>query len=509
MSDGLWLANGQWMSFAEGGRSALLTETATLEAVGLRSMAFLDQLPDPDPILLERGDNVEVLRRVRSDDKVITAIQTRKLGTLGKQDYLFEPGQTSRDEQPTPEAERLCRDLEQDLENVDLYNVLSQLLDAPYFGLAVAELIWEPGNGRLKLADVRPRPVEWFAFDTRERPLLKTLTNPSGELLHPYKFVFARHFPEALNPYGLRLLSHCLWPVAFKRGGIKFWLTFAERFGMPWTIGKVRPNASDAEKKTVRDALAAMVQDAVAVVTQGTDLTHMEVKGSGDVHHRLVEAMNAAVAQVLMGQTLTAQVGDTGSYAAANSHYQVLEDYRQADEQLVVAAMNELAWTYARVNAGPDTAAPVFVYREPEDYAARVDLASKLRANGVRFRKTWWAREFNLDEEDFDMAGSAPIPSEGQAFAEAAPAQDRTGLLQAQEGLDAMIGIEVGKAKAASATMSKELSRLLAGAESFEAMQALLASWVREHGGDMAGLLEQALLAADMAGRFAARREAE
>lgn len=30
----------------------------------------------------------------------------------------------------------------------------------------------------------------------------------------------------------------CFWPVAFKKGGMKFWLRFAEKFGSPWVIGK-------------------------------------------------------------------------------------------------------------------------------------------------------------------------------------------------------------------------------------------------------------------------------
>jgi phage gp29-like protein len=101
------------------------------------------------------------------------------------------------------------------------------------------EILWASGDSSLRIADLIGKPVRWFGFDTDNHPRFRSAGNPwLGEELPFGKFVFARHFPTYDNPYGLRLLSRCFWPAAFKKGGIKFWVTLAEKYGMPFMLGK-------------------------------------------------------------------------------------------------------------------------------------------------------------------------------------------------------------------------------------------------------------------------------
>ena len=123
----------------------------------------------------------------------------------------------------------------------------------------------------LRLADIVAKPRNWFGFDDNNRPVFCGNTLAEDQILPTGKFVLVRHFPTFENPYGLRLLSRCLWPVAFKRGGIEFLTRFCEKFGMPWVLAKAPRNADRADRITMANDLAAMVQDAVAVLPTGAD----------------------------------------------------------------------------------------------------------------------------------------------------------------------------------------------------------------------------------------------
>lgn len=424
---GLWVSPTKFIDFAAPKRSSLTQEVAS-RSLAWDYSAMIGLLPDPDPVLRKRGDGAEILEELTSDAKVLTAIQTRKLGSL-KREYEFNPG--SIDGQTDARAEQLCKDLSADLEDVGMYDLLSGLLDAPYYGMTPAELFWEPKDGSIHLTKVRVLPSRWFGFDQENNPRFRSLANQTeGDEIPWGKMVFARHFPTYDNPFGLRLLSRCLWPVAFKKGGTKFWVTFAEKYGMPFLVGKYRQGATDGEQQTLLSALSKMVQDAVAVIPDGNAVEFLDKGGSSgagastDTFDRLRAAMDAEISQVLMGQTLTAQVGETGSYAASKTHEDVLEDYREADQRLVKGVMDEIGKIYRDINA-PEVPAPVFSWFESED--PQKDFADRdktLTESGLKIKKAYYVRRYGFQEDEIEVeesssASMAKQPDAGkQEFAE-------------------------------------------------------------------------------------------
>lgn len=408
---GLWVSPTKYIDFASPKRSSLTQEVAS-RSLAWDYSAMIGLLPDPDPVLRKRGDGAEILEELTSDAKVLTAIQTRKLGSL-KREYEFNPG--SIDGQTDARAEQLCKDLSADLEDVGMYDLLSGLLDAPYYGMTPAELFWEPKDGSIHLAKVRVLPSRWFGFDQENNPRFRSLANQTeGDEIPWGKMVFARHFPTYDNPFGLRLLSRCLWPVAFKKGGTKFWVTFAEKYGMPFLVGKYRQGATDEEKLTLLRSLEKMVQDAVAAIPDGNVIEFLDKGGSSgagastDTFDRLRSAMDAEISQVLMGQTLTAQVGETGSYAASKTHEEVLEDYREADQRLVKGVMDEIGKIYRDINA-PEVPAPVFSWFESED--PQKDFADRdktLTESGLKIKKAYYVRRYGFQEDEIDVEAAAP-----------------------------------------------------------------------------------------------------
>jgi phage gp29-like protein len=445
---GLWLTENQYVDFAETPDRAALTGELATRGNAMEWLDLMGMLPDPDPVLRKLDDGgVKVFEGLLADGHLISVVQSRKLGTL-KKEFRFEPG-SLKGEEPSAAAVKLRDDLVEDLENVDLYNLVSSILDAPLYGMSPVEILWASGDARLRIADLIGKPVRWFGFDTDNHPRFRSAGNPwQGEDLPFGKFVFARHFPTYDNPYGLRLLSRCFWPAAFKKGGLKFWVTLAEKYGMPFLLGKYRQGAPPSEQQDMLNKLAGMVRDACAVIPQGGTVEILDNKGgaTADIHERLKSAMDAEMSKVIMGQTLTAEVSaQGGSRAQGQVHEDILEDFRDGDQKLVKTTMEEIAWLYGRINA-PGVPTPSFKwYEEEEPQKEFADRDKTLQETGVRFRKSYYVRRYGLQEDDFDLTGEKPQPSAEFAEPGAAGRADLIEQLTAQ-ALDQNDGSELVEA---------------------------------------------------------------
>lgn len=508
----------------------LFEELATRErAGGLDPGLWLGSMPDPDPVLRKRGEYATVLDELTADEQVCTAMQQRKLQTLLRGDYDFSPGRF-RGEQATAEAEALCKALVTDLERVDIYNLISEVLDAPYYGYTVAELLWEPGGLGAKLRDVVVKPRRWFGWGAGTpgqsgqsgqpgRPGEPLFVGEGGlaeaRPLHPHKFVLARHFPTYDNPYGLRLLSRCLWPVAFKKAGVRWWARFCEKYGLPHVIGEALGRMERAEREQNAAMLKRMVEDAVAVVS-GLKLHVLEAKHQGELHKTYVEYWDAAMAKVLVGQTLSSDVGKGGggTYAQAQAHLQVLDSYAAADARLVTTFFTDLAWVYGQVNR-PGVLTPTFGYPEPEDLERQARLDKSLHDTGVRFKKSHYVGRYGLAEEDFELAEEAEEARAPGAGGVEFAAQDQTvavapvsQVADSQELLDGLVDGMLDQAGELLQEQADSLAALLARAESYEDARLLLAEALGPDDEDpLAEQLLNGMLNAALLGRWSVEQE--
>lgn len=494
--------------FAQSRRGELVTEVAS-RSTSQEMALLIGLLPDPDPVLRKRGEGVEVLDELLGDGHLTSVIQTRKGGTLSKE-FQWQPGHVGEAE-ATSDAialrDALVADLEDISRQVPLQDIRAQILDAPYYGLTPIELMWRPEGGRLRLTELRPLPARWFGFDEKNQPRFLSMNNPwEGEVLPPGKFVFARHFPTYDNPYGLRLLSRCFWPIAFKRGGMKFWITFAERYGFPFLVGKAPNGAKKEQREEILAQLAKMVQDAVAVVTHGTELEILEATGTrADVHERLKKAMDAEISKVIMGETLTTELGDVGSYAASQTHADVLSAYQDADERLEATTWNQIAWWYAQINAA-GVPAPVFSCKEEEDIQKdRAERDKSLKETGVRFTKTYFQRIYNLKEDDFDLVEAA-APPDPAVIDPAKPAFAEPGRPPSphQMAIDDLVLEQVQAGGLLTLPQAERIIEAVKASVSYEdLLDHLGEAFESTEAGEFERVLQQAMLAADLYGQWA------
>jgi phage gp29-like protein len=245
-----------------------------------------------------------------------------------------------------------------------------------------------------------------------------------GEMLPQDKFIVPRHFATYKNPYGLRTLSRCFWPVAFKKGGLKYWMQFMEKFGIPWLVGKVPRGTSKDQRTALLTDLSTMVQSAVAVINDDETIEAMDMgrgtsSRSNNIYAEMANNANGEISKAILTQTLTTEIGDKGAYAASQSHLKVRSELCEMDKELVAGAFNRLFEICCKLNfAGAVTPQFIFVREEdPKEEYARRD--TQLSGQGVRFSEEYYARQYNLRVDEFTVVDPTPPP------AQAAPGNDK------------------------------------------------------------------------------------
>lgn len=456
--------------------AALKTELATRQNAGIvlgELEGWLNLLPDPDPVLRKRGDEAAILADLLADDQVTTAILSRKNRVLNCPHFAFRPG--APDGEPaTPQANSLYRRFMRDLERVNLRSIVSAMLDAPFYGFIPLEILWGRGTDWWHIVDVVARPFHWFRFDNSNNPVFVGVYGGMAAEPVPLpvgKFVLVQHQGTYDNPYGLRLLSRCLWPVSFKRGGMAFYAKFVERHGMPWVVGEAPIKAEKHEKRAMANDLARMVQDAVAVIPHGAKVEMVSASQSQNaLHESYLSRQDRAISKVLMGQTLTVEMEGKNSQAAAKTHKDVADDLADSDKAMVTDAWNEIAWLYAQVNTGPSVLAPLAAYEEPEDLRVRAELDKMLVDVGAVFTVEHFTDNYGLKPTEFTVAtpSSAQGPNFTTAHSAASPIE------QSQHDLDAAITRLLPKALKASGDFVTKVENAINTAGSFDDLETAL-----------------------------------
>lgn len=376
-------------------KKSLSDEIATRQR-SLNFYSLCNILPDPDIVLRKQGKDIKIYRELLCDPHVTACVQSRKAGVLSLE------WEIARGLNKAKNIELLSNLLKK----LDIYKLINDILDSVLWGFQPIEVIWEKSGNLILPTELKAKPTEWFCYDADNNLRFKTKQNYFGELLPPKKFLCPQYNASYDNPYGDRILSKVFWQVVFKKGGLKFWTIFTEKYGMPHIIGKHPRGASQEETNALADMLERMVQDAIAVIPDDSsvELKEANKSSSAEIYEKLIDKMNAEISKAIIGQTLTTEIGNTGSYAASNTHFQVRQDIIDSDKKLVEKTINQLLrWIY-ELNFFTEIV-PEFELYEQEDID--LDLAQRdktLSESGVKFTKKYFIKNYGLDEEDFDIA---------------------------------------------------------------------------------------------------------
>lgn len=312
----------------------------------------MDYLPDPDLILKQQGRGIEILRKLEIDAH-LTAVKQQRIMQVTSMNWrvrngIFELFKSEVDGVAVPDKKSSPADkeIEDLLRSLEIESIIESSLDCLFYGYVVFEIMWELKSGKLKPKAIIEKPQEWFVFgEENELRLLKDATGWESEPVPPNKFLIARNKPKYNNPYGEKLLSRCFWPVTLKKDGIVFWSYMAEKYGMPYLIGKVNKNASPEQKDKFLSALQTMRRDAVAVIDDDESIEPLDINSRGDskdLYQAFINFQNTEISKAVLTVTLTTEVQDKGAYAASQTHKEILDRIALADKKIVERMINNL-----------------------------------------------------------------------------------------------------------------------------------------------------------------------
>lgn len=253
----------------------------------------------------------------------------------------------------------------------DLEDSLGWLLWSNAYSYTLDEIIWKreamtfagpkgevigPINAIIpsRLEPVHPKHIR---FDLRTDEPLLWMNSDAVSL--PYgKFVFMKGEGHAPITARRGYMLSCVWLSFFRSIGWAGWAAFVDRFGMP--IPMIEYDGSIAQyneyKMAYQDILNSLGTGKGAIYPKDSATFRIENPPSGgrssDPHSALSDACDSAQSVRVLGATLTAKIGNVGSFSASETHAEVKYAREEADTRRMWSALRaQLLGPLIRVNA--------------------------------------------------------------------------------------------------------------------------------------------------------------
>lgn len=352
---------------------------------------FIGYMPNPDVILSKGGLRLDIFEEMLTDAHISAKLEQLKHGALSKE-WDILPADSSNEAANT--ADYVRRSLES-LPN--FFIETEEMLSAVEYGFSVTEVIWKKDGAHWVVEKLLNRSPERFSFS----PQGKLLLNDGGavrELDENYKFIVHRHMPRNENPYGSPVLSKCYWPWMFKKAGFRFWLTVAEKFGVPTVLAMFSSDGGEETRRRAQalaESLHGIQNDAAVALANVDSVQVLESKGSSDDFARLIDVCNSEISKAVTGEILTSDTGSGGSYALAKEHAKTFESKAaKIGACLADTLSSTLVRWVCELNFGKNVKYPSFVY-EDKVYADW-NTVREAAAIGMDIDMTEAARRFGI-----------------------------------------------------------------------------------------------------------------
>jgi len=349
-------------------------------------------------------------RMEEKDGELDAHLRTRKEG-VSRLKFEIQPAD---DSPPAAEAAAFCREIVTATPEVE--GALFDLLDAIPKGFSVLEIEWQATGARWAPLRFLWRPQQWFRLAGDGQTLRLRDGSLQGSCLNPLNFII--HRVRARSGFCARtgLLRSCVRAFVVRHFAWKDWMAFAEVYGMPPRIGRLREGVpwDSREASQLWEAVRALGMDAAAVVREGNAIEVMDCRstGEGEIFERILERAGREMTLAVLGQLLTSGGEEGGSYALGQVHNQVRWDLIEADARAMSATLTEqLLSPLVRLNLGKDLPVPRwhFDLEKPHDLTQLAATVKTLAEAGLRMPARWIYQKFGIPEPTDDEPVLGPL----------------------------------------------------------------------------------------------------
>lgn len=327
----------------------------------------------------------------RKDLRIGAVCQTRRLAVTRKEWKLV-----FREDSPLPEQKQMeIRDFVYAvLEEIDMAALLSDIVEAQISGLSYFEIVYKLHGHQMWLDDVCRVDGHLMTYDdlNDEYGVLKPdcsdaiLMRTEGRSSADDRVDVARLTMDPMDERKILiaesldgnsangLINGCItslvWSFFFKNYGLKDWASYVERFATPAIVGKYPSLMSPSDKQTLKNAVRDFGHLFRVLIPEGASLDILRdtaAASSNEIFDRYTGYWDKNATIRVLGQSLTTDIGDVGSRAAAETHDTVRNDLVVSDMMLVTNTMNKLIRKLISLNYGDLPEIPKFKFLESED----------------------------------------------------------------------------------------------------------------------------------------------
>ncbi|HUU34554.1 MAG TPA: DUF935 family protein, partial [Vicinamibacterales bacterium] len=297
----------------------------------------------------------------------------------------------------------------------------------------VLEILWQTSKSAWTPTDLVFRPQRWFTLGDDGRTLMIAGEHAGGDAvaMNPLNFLVHRVRAQSGFEWRTGLLRSCVRAFVVRMFSWKDWLAFAEVFGMPARIGRLREGVSweSQEARNLYAAVRALGTDYAAVIGEGNDIELLETKaGVQEPFEALIEKAGRELTLAILGQTLTSGGEGGGSYALGQVHNQVRWDLVKSDARSLERTLTEqLLRPLVLLNKGPAAPVPTWnmIVEEPEDLTAVSTTVETLGRAGLRIPASYVYEKFGIPEPEGDEEVLVPQAGGMGMMSNATPAGRR------------------------------------------------------------------------------------
>lgn len=272
-----------------------------------------------------------------------------------------------------------------------LKQFLFDMTDAIGKGFSVGEIIWDCEPDRVwpcEIIYLEPRHIEISPQDGRT---LKLRTEAGLIDLAPHKFVQHIHKSKSGPVVRSGLTRAVAWLFLYASYNAKDWALFCQGYGMPIRVGRYGPEASDADKRVLWEAVSSIAGDAAALIPKSMEIEFVrdgDRAAGASLYLGRADWLNREVSKLVLGGTAGTDAVN-GGHAVGKEHRDVEQDVEFYDAGLLSNTINRqiipdiIAFTF-----GPQAAYPSVLIGRPDQVplAELADAMWKLGPLGLQLK---------------------------------------------------------------------------------------------------------------------------
>lgn len=334
-------------------------------------------------------------RLLQADLSLLGLVQTRKLAVLGFDYTIALPEGFT----PSSKEEKRIQEMKLRFTKARMNSLFNAVMNGRLFGMSATRLVWKntpigtmvTRKERYNLSDLdfdirTDDGLELLSTDTSTQLFTRSVIDPETHILVRYNPLDG--IEENFVGSFMRTNMIYSWIKYFDYFN---WAKGNEKFADPTVWAQYRQGSQPSEVAAVVEGLEKLGTDSRAAFSDDVKLNLLESMRTGSVsaHKELVDAIKAEQSISILGQTLTSDVQDKGSFAAAKVHNFVRADIMWSDLLALQDAISEqyIVQDYLKNYGEPAEAFPLFRFNtdETEDSEANARVFAEVKSVDPKF----------------------------------------------------------------------------------------------------------------------------